>query len=364
MEARAGRRRRRARQGAACDRQGRRPRHRQEHRRRRARLQRLRGDRSGVMVAAETILDTAEREHVDVVGLSGLITPSLDQMVDVAREMERRRLELPLLIGGATTSAPAHGGEDRPGVLERDGARARREPGHRRRVAAARPAAPREARRREPRAAGAAARAARREGAAAAPHARGRTRRTGPERALRRSARAAVHRHARIAPSSSRRSCRYIDWQFFFHAWDLKGKFPAILEPAGGARAVRRRARGAGGDLDRRAAHRPRGLWLLAGPRRRRRRRPRRDALQLPPPAGRPRRRPAESVAGRLRGRRPTIISAPSRFRFTAPTSSPTGTWPNTTTTGRSSSRRSPTVWPRRLPSRCTSGAPRVVRPR
>ena len=58
----------------------------------------------GVMVAAETILDTAEREHVDIVGLSGLITPSLDHMVDVAREIERRRIELPLLIGGATTS--------------------------------------------------------------------------------------------------------------------------------------------------------------------------------------------------------------------------------------------------------------------
>src|SRR5438477_3323975 len=58
----------------------------------------------GVMVPAETILETAEREHVDVIGLSGLITPSLDQMVEVAREMERRRLELPLLIGGATTS--------------------------------------------------------------------------------------------------------------------------------------------------------------------------------------------------------------------------------------------------------------------
>ena len=73
----------------------------------------------GVMVPAETILDTAERERVDVVGLSGLITPSLDQMVDVAREMERRRLELPLLIGGATTSrqhtavkiAPEYGNE-------------------------------------------------------------------------------------------------------------------------------------------------------------------------------------------------------------------------------------------------------------
>ncbi|HUZ82719.1 MAG TPA: methionine synthase, partial [Gaiellaceae bacterium] len=58
----------------------------------------------GVMVPPEKILDVAEAEQVDIVGLSGLITPSLDQMVDVAREMDRRRLELPLMIGGATTS--------------------------------------------------------------------------------------------------------------------------------------------------------------------------------------------------------------------------------------------------------------------
>ena len=59
----------------------------------------------GVMTAAETILQTAVDEGVDVVGLSGLITPSLDEMVHVAREMERRELELPLLIGGATTTS-------------------------------------------------------------------------------------------------------------------------------------------------------------------------------------------------------------------------------------------------------------------
>ncbi|HET8555742.1 MAG TPA: homocysteine S-methyltransferase family protein, partial [Gaiellaceae bacterium] len=58
----------------------------------------------GVMVPADVILDTAREVGADFVGLSGLITPSLDQMVDVAREMERRKLELPLLIGGATTS--------------------------------------------------------------------------------------------------------------------------------------------------------------------------------------------------------------------------------------------------------------------
>lgn len=58
----------------------------------------------GVMVHASKILDTAIEEKVDVIGLSGLITPSLDEMVHVASEMERRGIKLPLLIGGATTS--------------------------------------------------------------------------------------------------------------------------------------------------------------------------------------------------------------------------------------------------------------------
>ena len=61
----------------------------------------------GVMVPCEKILETARRENADVIGLSGLITPSLDEMVHVAREMTRQNFELPLLIGGATTS-PAH----------------------------------------------------------------------------------------------------------------------------------------------------------------------------------------------------------------------------------------------------------------
>jgi 5-methyltetrahydrofolate--homocysteine methyltransferase len=58
----------------------------------------------GVMVPAAQILETAREKKADVVGLSGLITPSLDEMVHVAQEMERERFELPLLIGGATTS--------------------------------------------------------------------------------------------------------------------------------------------------------------------------------------------------------------------------------------------------------------------
>ncbi len=59
----------------------------------------------GVMVPCETILQKAREHDVDMIGLSGLITPSLDEMVHVAREMEREGFELPLLIGGATTSA-------------------------------------------------------------------------------------------------------------------------------------------------------------------------------------------------------------------------------------------------------------------
>jgi 5-methyltetrahydrofolate--homocysteine methyltransferase len=58
----------------------------------------------GVMVPAAKILDEAIKHNVDVIGLSGLITPSLDEMVDVAAEMERRGMKYPLLIGGATTS--------------------------------------------------------------------------------------------------------------------------------------------------------------------------------------------------------------------------------------------------------------------
>ncbi|MDX1942892.1 MAG: methionine synthase [Saprospiraceae bacterium] len=58
----------------------------------------------GVMVPADKILNTAIEENVDIIGLSGLITPSLDEMVHVAKEMERRGFKIPLLIGGATTS--------------------------------------------------------------------------------------------------------------------------------------------------------------------------------------------------------------------------------------------------------------------
>ena len=58
----------------------------------------------GVMVPANKILETAKKNKVDVIGLSGLITPSLDEMIDVAKEMQRNDFKVPLMIGGATTS--------------------------------------------------------------------------------------------------------------------------------------------------------------------------------------------------------------------------------------------------------------------
>ena len=60
------------------------------------------------MQPAEKILEMAKEKNVDIIGLSGLITPSLDEMVHVAREMDRLDFHVPLLIGGATTSAQAH----------------------------------------------------------------------------------------------------------------------------------------------------------------------------------------------------------------------------------------------------------------
>lgn len=58
----------------------------------------------GVMVPSDRILEEAEKRDVDIIGLSGLITPSLDEMVHIAQEMKRRKMQIPLLIGGATTS--------------------------------------------------------------------------------------------------------------------------------------------------------------------------------------------------------------------------------------------------------------------
>ena len=70
----------------------------------------------GVMVPAAVILDTAVAEGADVVGLSGLITPSLDEMVNVATEMQRRGLKTAAAHRRRHHLAPAHRGPDRPGL--------------------------------------------------------------------------------------------------------------------------------------------------------------------------------------------------------------------------------------------------------
>jgi 5-methyltetrahydrofolate--homocysteine methyltransferase len=212
----------------------------------------------GVMVPAEQILDTAERERVDVVGLSGLITPSLDQMVDVAREMERRRLELPLLIGGATTSrqhtavkiAPEYSSEtvhvlDASRVVDvvsrlTDPPR-RAELGAENRAAQGRLRELHADRLRKPLLSLAAARAnkirARFDDLPSPPFI---------------GAREVEPPLAELVP--------FIDWQFFFHAWDLKGKFPAILDnPA--ARELYEDARALLKTILQGAALEPRGVY-------------------------------------------------------------------------------------------------------
>jgi 5-methyltetrahydrofolate--homocysteine methyltransferase len=192
----------------------------------------------GVMVPADKILDTALELDCDVVGLSGLITPSLDEMVGVAKEMERRGLQLPLLIGGATTSkqhtairiAPEYSAETVyvldasrvVGVLSQllDGDRRvrfdadnRADQERLRGLYAERGSKP------------------------LLPLAQARANRT------------PIDWHEEDVPVPELTGSRivrpevsalrdYIDWTFFFHAWELKGRFPAILDdPEKGAAA-------------------------------------------------------------------------------------------------------------------------------
>ena len=255
----------------------------------------------GVMVPADKILDTAAPRAPTSIGLSGLITPSLDEMVHVAREMQRRGLTLPLLIGGATTSrqhtavriAPAYE-RHRPctcwtprawsawssDLLDPD------------RAADARPGRNRaeQERLREQHAATAAPAAA---AAGAGP------RRTAEQVGLRRPA------GARPSPASApcgptwRELRDFIDWQFFFLAWELKGKFPAILGPARRRRELYDDAqRAAGRDHRRTAADGARRLRLLARARRGRRHR-RRAARAADVPAPMLRQQTRQATAAR-----------------------------------------------------------------
>ncbi len=182
----------------------------------------------GVMVPAERILDTALEEGADVVGLSGLITPSLDQMVDVAREMERRGLQLPLLIGGATTSrqhtavriAPAY---SQPVVHVLDASRvvgvvSALLDSERRAVLDAENRAEQE-RLRELH--------AEKERRPLLPLDRARANRQRVDFA---DLPVPEFTGRRILEPELETLREYVDWQFFFHAWELKGRFPQILD--------------------------------------------------------------------------------------------------------------------------------------
>ncbi len=184
----------------------------------------------GVMVPAETILETAIAEEVDLIGLSGLITPSLAEMQHVAREMERRALTLPLLIGGATTSkqhtaikiAPHYA---QPVVHVLDASRA---------VAVAsglidaerRPRLEQENRRLQ-------------EELRTRYAERGRKALLSYDQARANRLRIDWRREEPPQPSFLGRRVvdlplaeviPYIDWTFFFSAWELKGRYPRILD--------------------------------------------------------------------------------------------------------------------------------------
>ena len=186
----------------------------------------------GVMVPAARILETARAEHADAIGLSGLITPSLDEMVHVAREMEREGLELPLLIGGATTSKahtavkiePAYHG---PTVHVSDASRSVGVVGHLlsedRRGAFTRETRAEYARVRE-------AYGGRRANARMQPLAEARRRKLALD-----WTRSASTRPPRLGVGAFNdyplaELARYIDWSPFFRAWELHGVYPRILD--------------------------------------------------------------------------------------------------------------------------------------
>jgi 5-methyltetrahydrofolate--homocysteine methyltransferase len=214
----------------------------------------------GVMVPCEKILATAREKNVDVIGLSGLITPSLDEMAHVAREMERGGFKLPLLIGGATTSkahtavkiAPAYSG---PVVHVLDASRA---------VPVVSNLISDETR------AAFAARNRDEQARARALHA-GQSQPLIPlEQA--RSNRTQIEWRAEDIPQPEFTGVRvlenfpletlreFIDWSPFFHTWELRGRYPAIFDHEKYGEQARKLFADAQGLLDQMIA----GNWIQA----------------------------------------------------------------------------------------------------
>ncbi len=195
----------------------------------------------GVMVPAQKILDTAREANADAIGLSGLITPSLDEMVHVASEMEREGLKLPLLIGGATTSRMHTAVKIEPHykgatvhVLD-----ASRSVG----VMGALLSERRETFGKELREEYAALRiehAGRRERVPALSIEEARRRRLVTDWSHASIAAPACPGETRFDDWSLEEIARYVDWSPFFSTWELKGRYPAILsDPAVGKEATR-----------------------------------------------------------------------------------------------------------------------------
>ena len=191
----------------------------------------------GVMVPAAKILDTAIAENVDMVGLSGLITPSLDEMVHVAKEMKRRGMTMPLLIGGATTSRQHTAVKIAPEyphstlhVLD-----ASRAVGT---VSSLVDPAKTQALDAENRADQERLRQI---------HGNKRVRPVLPLAEVRANAPKVTHAEPPKPPFIGTKTieadlaelAEYIDWTFFFTAWELRGKYPAILEHPQQGKAAR-----------------------------------------------------------------------------------------------------------------------------
>jgi 5-methyltetrahydrofolate--homocysteine methyltransferase len=194
----------------------------------------------GVMVPSEQILSTAREQNADLIGLSGLITPSLDEMAHVAREMEREGFSMPLLIGGATTSrahtaikiAPAY---SQPVVHVLDASRAVGVVGAllspAQRAAFSKDNLREQARLREQH-------AARREQSPLLPLAEARRRGLKTVWAEADVPIPAFTGVRVLENVSLAELARYIDWTPFFHTWELRGLYPKILDdPEVGERA-------------------------------------------------------------------------------------------------------------------------------
>jgi len=194
----------------------------------------------GVMVPAERILDTAIERGADLIGLSGLITPSLEEMVHVAREMQRRNMTVPLLIGGATTSAKHTAVKIAPqysqpvvhvldasrsvGVVEqltnRESRAAFAEDNRRKQAELVAAYQQRQIK--------------------LVPYVEALERRLPTDWKVLQLARPAFLGTRALNDFPLRRLVEFIDWTPLFWAWELKGKFPAILDdPVTGAEARR-----------------------------------------------------------------------------------------------------------------------------